>query len=232
MAYGMQSRRPTKYGRGGYQRSSSSSKYAGKKSSSTQMAFPSGYKRPSGLTGLYNARASGVEVKFSDIAIGPVTTLNTAASMVCLNGIATGTDYNQRIGREIVLRSNLTRINVVVGANNTNTIVRCILFMDMQANGAVATVTQLLQATNVYSPLNLNNRDRFKVIWDKQYALNSTTNYNIFEKWYAKIKKSCTYTGTSDQISSISTGALYMLVYCNDDTTVVNYYNRLRFTDQ
>ena len=225
MAYGSQSRRPAGYGRGGYQRSSSSSKYSGKKVSGPQNAWPTKYKKPSGITGLYNARANGVEVKFNDVAIGPVNTLNTAASMVLLNGITAGTDYNNRIGREIVMRSVLSRINLVVGANGTNSLVRCILFMDMQCNGSAPTIIQLLETANVYSPLNLNYRDRFKVIWDKQYALNSATNFNIYEKWYSKIKKTTTYNGTTNAIGSISTGSLYMLVYGNDDTTVANGCN-------
>lgn len=110
--------------------------------------------------------------------------------------------------------------------------VRVILFVDEQANGAVPLATDLLQTVTATAHLNPNNRERFKVLMDKEICLDSygfkvwgvtgtETRWGIdggaasarCGKKYKKLTVSTIYNGgaTAD-IGSIQTGALYLLV--------------------
>jgi len=90
-----------------------------------------------------------------------------------------GTDMTQRIGRKICLKTLAIRGNL--GISNTlptpPTVsdigvlwARLIVLWDTQPNGANPSATDVLKTASVFSPLNLNNRDRFRVLRDKMYT--------------------------------------------------------------
>lgn len=79
-----------------------------------------------------------------------------------------GTDFNQRIGRRI----QMTHIDIT-GSWSPGTdlaiqggYIRIMVVYDKQTNGAILANTSLFALDATFSPLNLDNRDRFEVICD------------------------------------------------------------------
>lgn len=194
------------------------------------MAFPT---RPApGLTqtGLYNARIRGVEKKYIDTT-ATVTTLLTTPTITLLNSSQTGTDYTNRIGREIKMSSNYLRWN---GTASGNGHLRVMIVYDKQPNGAFPNLSDIIitgLANYTLSPNNLNNKDRFISVSDKVYTFNTANTPNMFVKKYKKLATNTTYSNTTTGIGSLATGALYLVLMASTDTITFNYNNRVRFID-
>lgn len=185
--------------------------------------------------------------------------VNTTGSFTLLNGCIQGTDYTQRIGRKLVNNSLYIRGYTVTEATNASSpvvvsvgaqMVRMIIFADMQPNGMVPVVGDLLNQATPQSQLNLTNRDRFKIYCDKQwcfdpfmlsatagasYASGSRQIYPI--KKYKKLNMETVFnSGNAGTIGDIASGALYMFWIGNlgagsgiDANAVVS--TRVRFLD-
>jgi len=168
-----------------------------------------------------------------------------------------GSDFNDRIGRKTVLKSFYIRGRCQVGAaanpgaDNTSAsqLCRLIVFVDNQPNGAAPAVTDLLKEALPSSQLNANNRDRFRIIKDKEYCFDPFFNVSTATqsrygqgrttapiKLYKKINVETIFNGTNGgSIGDINTGALYMFwignnaVGATDSEAIVSV--RCRFDD-
>lgn len=191
----------------------------------------------------------GPELKFLD-----TTAINQAVAatwtVIAVNLVLQGTDYTQRIGRKICMKSVLLNGNFfnsqTVNFNGSQgSYNRVALIYDTQPNGS-ATVpvgTDIFATSDPNSPLNLNNRDRFKVIMEKRgqigaYTMNATPglasgspNNIYFSKW-KKLNHEVIFNSTTATIGGVSTGSL-LLCYINDaaNSSVFDYYVRVRFSD-
>ena len=186
------------------------------------------YVRP--LT-VYNARARKMEKKFIDTNLVYNEWNVSPTYIVLLNGVATGTDYNTRIGREVTMTSYYNRLFI---SDITNVqLVRCMLVYDKQPIGALPAITDILQYNNANSPNNLNNRDRFVVVSDKVYTISPQGTEIRFAKKYKKLRTVTTYNNTGAGIADIATGALYFVAFAfnNVATTTLSGYSRVRFVD-
>lgn len=191
--------------------------------------FPSGqfYRRqlPVGPVG------SRMEKKVSDIAVG-VVQINTTGTFTLLHIPQLGTDFTNRIGRKTLIRSFYVKGRVTTegaggatqGLNVASQQARMILFCDLQPNGAVPVVTDLLNSAEPASHLNLNNRDRFKILKDKMWAFDPYINivtatqaqascsrqcYSL--KAYMKLNQEVIFNATNGgTIADITSGALYL----------------------
>lgn len=119
------------------------------------------------------------ERKAYDVA-SAATAVSDAGAFACICIPQVGADMNQRVGRKIVMSSYQIRgeIRTTLSGSATNAPTvgvsqsftsRMIIVIDNQPNGALPATTDLLNAANVASPLNLNNRDRFRVLTDKMW---------------------------------------------------------------
>lgn len=180
--------------------------------------------------------------------------VNTTGSFTLLNGTTLGSDYTNRIGRKIVCKSMYIR-GFVTAENSLNLSAaatpsqqaRMILLVDMQPNGAAPAVTDVLNTAHPASQLNLNNRDRFKVLRDDVFTLDpisvaagsvgfcGTTTYEV--SCYKKMSLETIYnSGSAGTIGDINSGALYMfwigsaVTGTNTDGAAV-VSARLRFLD-
>lgn len=200
-----------------------------------------------GFYGLWQSRGRN-ELKTVDVSGTNTTPISTTTGTVSLiNGVATGTDYTNRVGRKIILKSLLLRImfNPVVTGTVDATLgdnVRLICVLDMQPNGVVISGSDLLLNTgSPTDPLNLNNRDRFKIIWDKMISFPSykTTTGSLTTgsptakcmKLYKKMSQEVIFNGTGSTIGSIQTGALYLFQLCQGGFTQSTFSTRVRFID-
>lgn len=126
------------------------------------------------------------EIKFVDNA-QTTTGMRLSAippTGVYLGGPVQGAAPYQRIGQRIANKS--LRIRGVVTpatANATCGIVRIIVVYDEQANGAVPAYADVISAytaagansSTAYDGVNMNNRERFKVLIDEQFQAPATT---------------------------------------------------------
>jgi len=147
---------------------------------------------------------------------------NTTPDITLLNGVATGTDFTQRIGRKIVMKSLYLRGYVESkDTTTTNCLWRTLIVYDNQSNGAAPIITDILKSSNVTSHVNLDNRDRFKILFDREFALapidtTATQSYcgapTILKfKKYLRLNHEVLFNGTAATVGSIATGSIYMV---------------------
>lgn len=116
------------------------------------------------------------------------------------------------------------------------------IIYDAQANGATPAITDILQNGTYESPMNLNNRDRFRVLADKFYAMganNYTTGTLVAGSpmpricsIFKKFRLETIYSGTGSTVASIQSGAFYLLVINTANlATSAESFVRMRFTD-
>lgn len=196
-----------------------------------------------GFRGLWNGRGRQ-ELKVTDTATVNVN-VPTLGAVSLINGTAAGTDYTQRIGRKMTNKSLLIRLQLapVTTSNIVGDLVRFMVFYDSQTNGALPAVTDVLVAADPMSPMNLNNRDRFKVIKDfligmeaTEYAANVLTvgsPRTHIVKAYKKCSLVTVFSGTAATIGSIASGSICVLYVSQYNNLTTIYYNiRTRFHDE
>lgn len=198
-----------------------------------------------GFSGAYAGNRRGIpELKYTDnsVVISPILGSGT---IQLVNGIAQGTDFNQRIGRQATMKSVLFNGNWYQSTTSSplGCLGRAVVVYDAQPNsGSTPVWTDIFAQADVNSPMNLNNRDRFKVLMDIRKSIGPTayTSGNITaggwgSPWHSKYRKcnlETIFSGTGITLGSISTGAIYVCVICDTTSAMsLNFYFRVRFTD-
>jgi len=168
--------------------------------------------------------------------LGQVVTVT--GTPLLLNQIAQGSDANQRIGNKIITKSVQIRLTTV-NSGLTTQIFRVIVFVDEQANGAVVTAAQLLENSTtgpdqIISPLNMDNRLRFKIIFDKTWSSATQTETDrVYYQRFKKVNIETQYNAATATVGAVTTGAIYMMMFNLDttDPSTVDLHTRIRFTD-
>jgi len=196
------------------------------------------------------------ERKYKDMTLATLPA-NTTGHFQLLNNMVPGTQYENRIGRKVQIKSiyvrgiighesSLTTISSPL--NVSGMLLRMILFCDMQPNGAVPALTDILFEASACAQLNPNYRDRFKILTDKQWSCGrfsyDTTNGIGFADncvWPVKKYRKCNIqtvynSGAAGTIADISSGAVYALFVGSEtagtDTDGVFFGTiRIRFDD-
>lgn len=199
---------------------------------------------------------NSVERKVFDVA---ATSYNVNATgftqALCIPTL--GSDMTNRIGRKICLKS--IQIQGFVNIANAKAVpmiesevsaqyARFILLWDTQPNGALPSITDVLTTLSTNAPLNLNNRDRFRVLVDKRYCLDpfifnsttsccSATNQIKPVKIYRKLNLETIFNATNGgTIADIASGSLTALWIGSDPSGLngpvdFNGSYRVRFAD-
>lgn len=245
--------------RGAYSRGTKRTRHGGsalaRKRLWGQSAFRPGYDRTGGFYGMAlaqrRARQSRMnsELKFHDVDIddASIAQNGTILNSGTVNIIPQGTEEDQRIGRKCVIKSINWWGNLSLGAGSAaataSDTVRIILYLDKQCNGATASVTDLLAEDNYQSFNNLANKERFRTLMDKTFALspsgaggNGTTNFTIESEenfsFYSKCNISIEYSSTLGALTEIRSNNLGVLVLAKDGGRVtLDSKMRLRFTE-
>lgn len=173
--------------------------------------------------------------------------INTTGSVTCLNLTAVGDDYTTRDGRQITLKSVQCIGHIYPEDQITdNHLARVLLVWDKANNsGAIATIANILSASDAVSGLNLDNRERFRILKDEVWAIGRQDNtatqavsycpatYSI--KWFVNLKGlKTTYSGTTAAIGSIQSGALLLVTIgslASGSASSLQMYTRVRFRD-
>lgn len=120
-----------------------------------------------------------IEIKQLTFAVSPGAALaSQQASAATVNyvtpAIAQGSGQGQRVGNRIMLHDIELRGYVKAGAAAEQDC-RMILFRDMQCNGAVPVAAEVLSeiaaSTGCNADYNQDYRHRFKILYDKRFAL-------------------------------------------------------------
>lgn len=202
-------------------------------------------------------RSNNVERKVFDIdpATSACTTGGTFNNM-CIPQL--GSDMTNRIGRKITIKSLYIRGFLELQTASTPTSpegaeaqqARLIVFWDTQPNGSNPAVTDILKSATSYGQLNLNNRDRFKIIKDKTFVFDpffyNTTATQSVAAWgktihQFKIYKNCNLevifnANSTGAVGDIASGNLCMLwigsTSVGTDLNVQSFFtSRVRFVD-
>jgi len=165
---------------------------------------------------------------------------------------ASGGDINQRVGRKLTIKS--IYIKGRVGPEGASTLpsnvdtpashARMIILVDYQPNGAVPLVSDVLNITSPSSQLNLGNRERFKVLCEKNYIYDpfqrvgdiqyTRGRSNAMVKKYCKVNIDQIWSGPTGSITDLKTGAIYMLWIANNvspDACIFIGTTRVRYLD-
>ncbi len=188
------------------------------------------------------------EIKFHDVDIDDPSIAQNGTILTSANLIAQGTASDQRIGRKCTVvginwRYNL-KLSGVVGANaQSSEQVRLVMYLDKQANGAAAAVTDIL-STDFYQSFNkLANKKRFTILMDKNYTLNSvggggdgTANdwpdFYIEDAFYKKCNIPLEFDNTAGAITELKSNNIGVMILAKTGSiAVLDSKCRLRFTD-
>jgi len=208
-----------------------------------------GYTRaPLATRGWYGSYGKGGrgELKYIDTDDNP-SAVSASGLVTLLNAIASGAGINERVGRQVTNTSYFGRFGYYPSSTTSSpvgTIVRILVVYDAQSNSAAAppAVSDILQSAAWDSPMNLNNRERFKILLEFKVTIGATAYTagaltagspmpKVIEK-YRKMGMTTTYSGVNATNANIATGAIYLVEIANVNNTVVSdHYHRIRYTD-
>jgi len=211
-----------------------------------------------GFAGNYGTTKN--ELKAFDIAVGSIN-VSTTGAFSLLHLPALGTDYNQRIGRKTLIKKYYirgraqTEASAQSAATTITTVAlqaRAIVLIDKQPNGLAPATTDLLVSADPASQLNLNNRDRFKILADRTYEFDPYANNSgvggssmsnqikkvkLFKKWRRGKGIETIFNATNGgTIADINSGALYLFLLGSSaagTNTDINFTlsTRVRYSD-
>jgi len=187
------------------------------------------------------------EWKYVDTTIASVTFGSPNPIRQLLNGLQVGSGVNQRIGRQVSIRSleMIMDIDGEIGITTPNHC-RVVLFYDKQANGVQPAWSDLYETTSyTITARRLDNRKRFKILMDKHVLVagNLALGADVIptkhtEKKFFKFRTplQTTYNaGTAGTIADISTNSLYLFAITDigvpTKQAILAAYIRVRYTD-
>jgi len=215
----------------------------------------------------FNNQMTGLQGAVAVLQVpGQIDVTNSGWDRQCINQCIQGTTLYQRIGQKIVMKRFVMKLvfsqipNGGAAQTNDGGFYRVLVVYDAQPNATSVTAANLAASvlkdnTEITSPLNLDNRERYKVILDKIGYLGAktfsaaglVTASNTSEQWQSacnKYKKTLNLdtifnSGNAGTIGDIQTGALYVLYGTSISQSLaapancvgVAGYTRIRFYD-
>lgn len=198
----------------------------------------SGLVRQAKAIGGWAPNANRPELKYKDSTATTNLSLSSAfVAPILLNGLLSGADVSERVGRKVTLRSLLFRYTVSLGATSVGgSPTRILLIYDKQANGALPAVTDVLLADNFSSPNNLAARDRFVTLADIMVdPISVQDSFSVAGSVFKLFNLEEVFSGGTATIGSIASGSLFVMMAQNGSVTTaapsVTWYARVRYVD-
>ncbi len=206
-----------------------------------------GFYRKSGFYGRFQGR--NAELKFHDLDIDDATVASggTIVEDSC-NTISQGVGESNRVGRKCTIKSinwrYLVNIPTQAGADGSNSdIVRVVLYLDKQANGAAAGVTDIFESDDFQSFRNLSNTSRFQILMDRTHdinvqalagdgAANDSGDKFISGTFFKKCNIPIEYSSTTGAITEVRSNNIGVMVFGTQGLAGLGSKMRLRFSDQ
>jgi len=164
---------------------------------------------------------------------------NSTGNLTLLNAITKGTTDNTRVGTRVnIRRLQIRGFCAVTPTTGVDQLHRVMLIVDQQANAAAPTLATILQATTVYSFPDPEYVDRFRIIYDRTFALNATAESGSIIPFNIDLRtKVDTHFNASayGDIRDIISGSIYLGVIgtsaAGGTAGSVNLSTIVRFTD-
>lgn len=214
-----------------------------------------GYVRTSGF---YSGGPGGrdKELKFHDLDTTSAAQINATGEFIPALGsmgvIVQGTGESQRDGRKCVIKKICWKFEVFLPAQADQEdpppgdTARIILYLDKQANGAIAAVTDIVESADYQSFNNLANKSRFVTLMDRTYDLNRpmgardgalaadpiTASYPEFilsDSFYKSVDIPLEYSSTTGAIAEIRSNNICCLAFSKSGLATFKGKMRLRF---
>ncbi len=166
------------------------------------------------------------------------TTFTTAGTVISLSTVAQGTDYNQRVGNSIKIQSIDLRYRIFMNTTSGNTVVRVILFRDLDGYGTAPTPSILMAngigtTTAPLAEKNFLNRKRFSILYDYIDTLSPQGERGYATHVHIPHEGHILYLGSTAAAASNGKGSLYLLVLSDESTNSPSlaFQSRVVFTD-
>jgi len=168
------------------------------------------------------------------------TVAPTTPAITVINGIAQGTDSNQRIGRQLQMKFMEFRIYCLGTATSLSDVVRLSLILDLSPLASVPAFTEIYLNTSIQSLLAYNSAPRFRVIKEWFFLLGGLTSpltgtispLNLLHTDVIPLDVTTDYKGTGSNLSDISRGALYLAYQSANGSAVIAYQAAIYYSDQ
>lgn len=206
--------------------------------------------RTGGFAGRYAPAFKTAEKKFLDIEVDDanVSATGTVQGTGSVLLLVQGVGPTQRVGRKVTVTDINWRVNYElpnadsVVAPKSGDMVRAIMYLDTQTNGATAVVTDILEDAEYKSYRNLENQGRFRIIFDKTIAMNymatngdgADNNYserNYWTTFYKKCSIPIEYTGATGAITEMTSNNIGILYISKNGVAAMESTIRIRYTD-
>jgi len=222
-------KRPQPYGQSGYnyrqqQNTPRAASYFNPQFVAPRQTIPvtPGYTR---IVGSYKRALPGsLEKKFLDTDVTNFSDVTAGVIVNSLNLVPQGTTDQTRIGNKIIVKN--INIHATCNVDDQGTasfrggVLRVILYVDKQANGATAAVTDILKTAAIHSFRNMDQTDRFDILMDRIIPCTvfgaNALHTNEQTKWW-KANKKCdisvhfsSTTGAITELKSNNVGLLYI----------------------
>ncbi len=221
----------------------------------TQRQRTAGWRATQGMFAERGRRAvaDGQELKFHDIDWDEVVqdysagVISNTSSLVF---IGQGVTESTRIGRKCVIKSigwraKLKRIGGTSNAISGPETVRMLIVQDKQANGAAPAVSGaagLLESANYQSFNSLNNKGRYRVLYDKVFTLNTlaaagdgaVNDSGALERnftFFKDVNIPMEYSGVANPsvISEVRTNNIFGIMIAESSNSAVELDSKFRF---
>lgn len=209
-----------------------------------------GFTRRAGFYGRYNMGSdSAGELKFFDTTVNDTLIATGGTVSDSLNLVVQGVTEVQRIGRKFTIRSLEWKGTLglaekdAVATPQASDVVRMIVYQDKQANGATATAAQLLDTQTPLGFYNLENKGRFKILYDKNFTMNATnlasdgaglvssSSTNKYFTWRKKLNIPVEMGGVTGAITEVRSNNIGLMVTSLFNQTQLTSKFRIRFSD-
>lgn len=214
-------------------------------------AWGPGYSRQGGFYGRFRpGPAAGGELKFFDVTLDDAVIAAGGAITDSINLIAQGITESTRGGRKCTIKSIYWRYHVTLPEVNDAAdpglpdTIRMILYVDKQANGATAAVTDILADAQFQAFRNLANSQRFAILLDKQITMNylglaggtvagavAQTHVNRDGTFFKKCNIPLEFSDTTGAITEIRSNNIGVLLISQAGIGGFLSQFRLRFSD-
>ncbi len=173
------------------------------------------------------------ELKYIDNPTYVAQTVLTAMTQTHMTAITQGTGVSNRVGQEIFAERLDYRLNFRT-LTQTTAAIRMMVVVDLQPNGALFAQSDLLLASGDPAEMTLYEfRQRFRVLHDEYFGVD-TYNPQTFRNGSVPLKQKVKYLGSTNNISNLRTGAIYLVLISDSAATdpVVNGNVRLWWRDE
>lgn len=209
---------------------SGSYKRVGSRQSPTYLV-PKRYQGISLMQSSSSPEKKSVDTLFIDNAtLIPASNAFSVATL--LNGVAQGTNTNERIGRKATFKSLVYRIqySAADGSGASLQPLRVLVVYDRQPNGALALNTDVIGVATFVGLTALANSDRFVIISDQIHQSDFST--PTTGKAFRKMSLETVYGLTTAVIGAVNSGAiLVFFAQAGSAQITFNAHFRLRYID-